>query len=77
MRQQHIPAVLATGLFTSAEFSRLDDTRFRTRYLTATRAELDRYFQEHAPALREEFARRFGGRASASREIWEPLQMWP
>ncbi len=77
MREEHIPAVLATGLVISAEFAQLDDRRFRTRYLAATRAELDRYLQQHSPALREEFARRFGDRASASREFWELLQMWP
>jgi hypothetical protein len=77
MRQEHIPAVLATGLFTRAEFARMDDKRFRTHYLAATRAELDRYLEQYSPALRDEFARRFGSRASASREIWEPLQMWP
>jgi hypothetical protein len=77
MRQEHIPAVLSTGLITDAEFARLDDTSFRTRYLAATRAALDQYLRDHSPALRGEFARRFGGRASASRELWEPLQRWP
>ena len=77
MRQEHIPAVLGTGLISTAEFARLDGQTYRTRYQAATRAGLDQYLREHSPALREEFAQRFGGRATASRELWELLQRWP
>ncbi len=77
MRQEHIPDVLATGLFTAADFAALDATTFRTRYLMASRANLERYLAEHAPGLREEFTRRFGGRATASREVWNQRQAWP
>jgi hypothetical protein len=77
MRLEHIPDVLATGLFRGAEFAQLDDHSFRTRYLAATREDLDRYHAEHAPRLRDDFSRRFGSSATASREIWQLLQNWP
>lgn len=77
MREEHIPDVLATGLFAGAELAELDATSFRTRYLAPSRASLDRYLAEHAPRLREAFAARFGGTASASRQLWASLQAWP
>jgi hypothetical protein len=77
MREEHIPDVLATGLFSGAEFGEMDATSFRTRYLAASRANLDRYLAEHAPRLRDAFASRFGGSASTSREVWTLVQSWP
>jgi hypothetical protein len=77
MRHEHIPDVLATGLFSGAEFAELDATTFRTRYLAGSRADLDRYLAEHAPRLRDAFAGRFSRTASTSREIWTSLQGWP
>ena len=77
MRDEHIPDVLATGLIESAELAQMDESTFRTRYLAASKANLDRYLAEESPRLREEFARRFGPGASASRELWTPLQYWP
>jgi hypothetical protein len=77
MRQGHIPAVLATGLFSGAEFAQLDDVSFRTRYLAASRESLERYLAEQSAQLRDDFGRHFGGRATASREIWDRLQAWP
>lgn len=77
MRDEHIPAVLATGLIRGAEFARADDTTFRTRYTAASRDDLERYLRDHSPGLRDQFAARFGDRATASREFWEPLQTWP
>lgn len=77
MRGEHIGDVLATGLFYGAEFAQLDDTTFRTRYLARSRAELERYLAEHAARLRDDFGRRFHGRAATSREVWDQLQAWP
>ncbi len=77
MREEHIPDVLATGLFSGAGFAQLDETTFRTRYLAGAMADLDRYLAKHAPRLRDAFAARFGASASASRELWTELQSWP
>ena len=71
MERHHIPAVLATGCFESAELARLDPLTFRTRYVARTSADLDRYLASYTAALRADFAREFGDRASTSRQVWE------
>jgi hypothetical protein len=76
MREHHIPAVLATGCFTGADFARGERGAYRTRYVLASRDDLDRYLRDHAPRLREEFTTRFGHAAAVSREVWETLQGW-
>ena len=77
MREEHIPDVLATGLFSGAEFAQMDATTFRTRYLAGSQADLYRYLAEHSPRLRDAFASRFSGSASTAREVWRSLQIWP
>ena len=72
----HIPAVLATGCFAHAEFDRASETRFRQRYLADNLAELERYFERHAPALRADYQRRFPEGTQLVREIWEELGRW-
>ena len=76
MRTRHIPAVLATGCFTLAEFDRATETRFRQRYLADNLAELERYLERHAPGLRAEFERQFPEGTKLTREIWEELGRW-
>lgn len=76
MRAKHIPAVLATGCFSHAEFDRASETRFRQRFLTDTLANLERYLERHAPALRAEHAKRFPEGVVLTREIWEELHRW-
>lgn len=76
MRSQHIPRVLATGCFTLAEFDRATETRFRQRYLADELADLERYLERHAPALRAEYERRFPEGTRLTREIWEELNRW-
>jgi hypothetical protein len=76
MRSHHIPAVLATGCFAHAEFDRASETRFRQRFLAANLADLERYLERHAPALRAEYQRRFPEGTVLVREIWEELARW-
>ncbi len=76
MRDRHIPAVLATGCFAHAELDRSKETRFRQRYLAASLADLERYLEDHAPALRADFAREFPAGITLSREIWEEYARW-
>ncbi len=76
MRTRHIPQVLATGCFTLAEFDRATETRFRQRYLADNLADLERYLERHAPALREDYARHFPEGTQLTREIWEELGRW-
>lgn len=76
MRARHIPQILATGCFAHAELNRAQETRFRQRYLANTLADLERYFEKHAPALRADFAARFPSGTRLTREIWEELGRW-
>ena len=75
MRNSHIPEILETGCFTAIHFDR-SDGRFRTVYHAAAAAHLDRYFAEHAPALRQSFQQQFPAGVAVSRETWVELQGW-
>lgn len=76
MASHHIPGVLGTGCFTGAEFARLDETTFRTRYLARSRADVDHYLAGPTAALRADFAAAFPD-ASASRQIWQVAASFP
>jgi hypothetical protein len=78
MRDHHIPALLATGCFSAAEFTRdhASHIRYRTRYFAIDRDTLDRYQHEHAARLRADFQRHFGEGATVRREVWEVLERW-
>lgn len=71
MAEEHIPRVMATGCFLAAELAQLGADQFRSRYVAATRADLDRYLRDHTSALREHFVQEFGDKASTSRQEWE------
>lgn len=76
MREKHIPAILATGCFAHAELDRAHETRFRARYLAESLADLERYLEKNAPALRAEFSRHLPDGVTLTREIWEELGRW-
>jgi hypothetical protein len=76
MRQSHIPAIFATGCFRRIRFCQASLYRFRTSYEAATQADLDRYFRDHAPGLRDEFTKSFPTGVSISRETWVLREFW-
>ena len=76
MREDHIPAVLATGCFRRAAFTRADPDRYRMRYEALSSQDLERYLARHAPTLREDFTSRFPEGVTLSREVWVGLQDW-
>jgi hypothetical protein len=76
MREHHIPAILATGCFRRAAFTRADPDRYRMRYEAPSSEDLERYLAGHAPALREDFAARFPEAVTVSRDVWAVLQDW-
>jgi len=76
MRERHIPDVLATGCFTRASLARASGGRYLIRYHLATRADLERYLAQAAPALRAEFTARYPGGVALTRETWELVQEW-
>jgi hypothetical protein len=76
LRETHVPDVLATGCFLEARTERLEPTVYRNTYLAETRADLERYLEEHASRLRAEFALEFPAGVTLSREIWEEVERW-
>ena len=66
MQHKHIPEMLATGKFSSARMVRvlieeeMGGTTYSVQYTTDSKAALDKYYQEDAPALREEGIKLFG-----------------
>jgi hypothetical protein len=77
MREEHIPAVLATGCFTGAAFERLEEGAYRTRYVAVGASDLERYLAEHAGDLRRHFAEHFAEGTAVARETWTTLATWP
>lgn len=77
MREQHIPDVLATGSFIGATIVKAGENRYRILYEVADDATLMRYLDEHAPALRSDFARHFPTGVELSRDVWHVLERWP
>ncbi|WP_031426475.1 DUF4286 family protein [Flavimarina sp. Hel_I_48] len=67
MRDEHIPAVLASGKFSKAIMTRvlveesMGGISYSTQYTTENKATLERYYSEDAPALRKD-AERFAGK---------------
>ena len=77
MRHEHIPALLATGCFTAARFSRGEPGRYLMRYDAPDRAALDRYLAGGADLLRAEFTAKFPSGVALTRAVWEVLHEWP
>ncbi len=70
----HVREMLALPGFLSAELFEVEDPpagrrSFSVRYRLVDREALERYLGEHAPRMRGDGARRFGGRFTASRRI--------
>jgi hypothetical protein len=76
MRQHHIPDVLASGCFQSADFANAPPGRYRMRYEASTAEDLERYLATHAARLREDAASRFPEGIVLSREVWTAIQRW-
>ena len=66
MQHKHIPEMLATGKFSSARMVRvlieeeMGGTTYSVQYTTDSKATLEKYYLEDAPALREEAQQLFG-----------------
>src|SRR4029079_3991707 len=77
MREHHIPALLATGCFGTAAFTRSTAGRYRMRYEASAESDLDRYLPVYAERLRSEFADRFPTGVEVAREVWTVRHAWP
>lgn len=75
MIERHIPDVLATGYFVSAEMCRATDS-YRVQYRAESRERLDAYLAADTERLRADFAAHFPKGVSVSREIWESVAVF-
>lgn len=74
MKEEHIPDVMSTGLFTDGRMMRVlaDDDGGRTyaiQYTAADMAHYERYRDGHASRLQAKTQERFGGRFVAFRTL--------
>jgi hypothetical protein len=73
---KHIPEILAIGCFSDIRFDRSDGGAYRTVYHAATRADLERYLQQHATHFRADFAQHFPEGVTPARENWTAVAEW-
>jgi len=77
LKSEHIPEILATGCFFRAITSRLlevDDTdgpTFTIQYHSFSKAEYNRYIEQHAPAMRQKGFDAWGDRFIAFRSVMQ------
>ncbi len=79
MQQDHIPAVLSTGLFTGYRICRLlevDDegATYSIQYSCNSLVEYNEYKDKHAPRLQKEFNDKFKDRFTAFRTLLEVVE---
>ncbi|MCS7033022.1 MAG: DUF4286 family protein [Phycisphaerae bacterium] len=84
MQSEHVPAVLGTGCFSSADIFRVADPPAADRsdayvivYRAKSPADLQRYLRDFAPALRKEVVDRYGSRFTANRLVLERVWTAP
>ena len=79
MKNKHIQDVLATGLFTNARMVKvlveeeMGGMTYSVQYFCPTRENLDLYYREHAPRLRQEGLKLFGDKMLAFRTELEVM----
>jgi len=76
MRETHIRDVLATGCFVAARFSTAASGQCRTSYIASQQEDLDRYFEQHAQRLRDDFASHFPTGVALTRDVWNVVEEW-
>lgn len=79
MKNEHIPDVMATGLFTDSRLCRLldqdeaDGLTFAAQYFCNGIEQYNEYIDKHATAMRDKAFLRFGGKFIAFRTVMEVL----
>lgn len=77
MKQEHIPEIIATGLFHDYRMCRLleqddsDGPTYTAQYFTDTLENYYTYLQEYAPALRQKAFEMFGDQFVAFRTVMQ------
>ena len=78
MRETHVPAVMATGLFTESKICRLlheeeQGTTYSFQYTSKSMADYEKYKAEHAPRLQADVKKKYEGKFVAFRSLLEVL----
>ena len=80
MLDEHMPELLATGLFTECRLCRLadnddddDSATYSAQYTCASRAEYEQYIAKWAPQMRQRGLDRFGSGFVAFRSVMDVL----
>lgn len=81
METEHIPELLATGLFEEARLCRMTGQQedsaptYAAQYLFASQTQYDTYVSDFAPTMRQSGIDRFGSRFVAFRTVLEVLSV--
>jgi hypothetical protein len=80
MKEEHIPAVMATGQFLSNKMCKIidehsndDGVTYAIQYIAQDMDTYHNYQQQFAPALQQETLQKFGGKFGAFRTVMEIL----
>lgn len=79
-REEHIPEIMATGLFDEYKIFRLleqedpDGDTFVIQYFTTTRERYEEYIRQHARCLRDRSLQAWGAGIIAFRSLLESVQ---
>ena len=79
MQTEHIPEVMACGVFTKAQINCLivqgdSDSTFAVAYTCASMKDLHQYQVKFAPELQQKHVARYGDKAVAFRTLMEVIQ---
>ena len=79
MKTEHIPEVMACGIFTKAQINRVivqadSDNTFAIAYTCLSMKELHQYQIKFAPELQKKHSARFGKKAVAFRTLMEVIE---
>lgn len=79
MKNEHIPEVLATGLFIDCKIFRIksDDegNTYSIQYFLDSMEDYERYAREHAPALQLKHTEKYKDKFTAFRTLLETVEM--
>src|SRR6188768_19107 len=79
MKEEHIPELMATGLFVESRLSRLleqdesEGITFSAQYFCQTLEDYRTYINQYAPLMREKGLGRFGDQMIAFRSVMEEI----
>jgi hypothetical protein len=78
-KEEHIPAIMATNLFTENKFFELmesdpDSSTFVLQYFSESQENIDKYFSEYSEQLREETFKKWGNKIISFTTFMQTVQ---